>query len=254
MMSIKTKLDITKLREGGKILAQVLSAVKVATVPGVKTAELDALAYKLITEAGAKPAFLHYRPEGAKSDYPASLCVSVNEEIVHGIPGPRVLKNGDVVSLDLGIEYKGLFTDMATTVLVGKGKTADVKLLRVTEEALAVGIEAAVAGGTTGDIGAAVEAYVKKQGFVIVKGLAGHGVGYEIHEEPFVPNYGRAGHGEELVPGLVIAIEPMVTTGTSAIKLMPDGYTFVTRDGGRSAHFERTIVITKDGPEILTQI
>ncbi len=252
MISTKSKLDLEKLREGGKILAATLMEIKKAVVPGVKTSDLDELAYRLVTKAGGKPAFLHYRPEGAKSDYPASLCVSINEEIVHGIPGSRKLKAGDLVSLDLGLEYKGMFTDMAITVGAGKIRPEDKKLLEVTQEALAVGIAAAGPGKTTGDIGAAIEAYVKKAGFTIIKGLAGHGVGYAPHEEPYVPNYGHQGKGEELLPGMVLALEPMVSTGTSAIKLLPDDWTFITRDKSPNAHFEKTIVITKTGAEILT--
>jgi len=252
MISTKSKLDIEKLREGGKILATILGELKKAVAPGVKTSDLDTLAYRLIIKAGAKPAFLHYRPEGAKSDYPASLCVSINEEIVHGLPGKRVLKVGDVVTLDLGLEYKGLFTDMAITVGVGKIKVEDKKLLAVTAQALAVGIATAGPGKTTGDIGSAIEKFVKKQGFTIIKGLAGHGVGYAPHEEPYVPNYGHRGGGEKLIPGLVLALEPMVSTGSSAIKLLADDWTYITRDKSPNAHFEKTIVITETGVEILT--
>lgn len=252
MISTKSKLDLEKLREGGKILAATLAELKKAVAPGLKTRDLDELAYRLIIKAGGKPAFLHYRPEGAKTDYPASLCVSINEEIVHGIPGERKLKSGDLVTLDLGLEYKGMFTDMAITVPVGKISAENHKLLEVTREALAVGIAAAGPGKTTGDIGAAIESYVKKEGFTIIKGLAGHGVGYAPHEEPYVPNYGHKGLGEKLIPGMVLALEPMVSTGTSAIKLLPDDWTFITRDKSQNAHFEKTIAITKTGVEILT--
>lgn len=253
MITIKTPQDIAALKEGGKILAEVLAKVADKAVAGVKTFELDALAYELIEKAGGKPAFLHYQPEGSPSDYPASLCVSINDEIVHGIPSDRQLKNGDIVGLDLGLEYKGLYTDMAVTVGVGKVSPEDKKLINVAKQALAIGINAIKPGARVGDVSHAIEAYVKKEGLNVVRGLAGHGVGYAPHEDPFVPNYGKAGTGEVLEAGMVLAIEPMVTVGSGAIKLLSDDWTFVTKTGLRSSHFEQTVVVTEKGAEILTK-
>ena len=253
MITIKTPQDIATLKAGGKILAEVLAEVAKKAVAGVKTFELDALAYELIAKAGGRPAFLHYQPEGSPSDYPASLCVSINDEIVHGIPSDRKLKNGDIVGLDLGLEYKGLFTDMAVTVAVGKVSPEDKKLINVAKQALAVGINAIKPGVRVGDVGHAIESYVKKEGLNVARGLAGHGVGYAPHEDPFIPNYGKAGTGETIEAGMVLAIEPMVTAGSGAIKLLSDDWTFVTKTGLRSSHYEQTVVVTEQGAEIITK-
>jgi len=260
MIIIKTPEEIEILREGGRRLATILHKLKDKVKPGVSTKDLDTYAYGLIKEGGDTPAFLNYRPEGAKIPFPASLCVSVNDEVVHGIPNvERILKEGDIVALDLGLKHKGLFTDMALTVLVavpvGKPDASSAKLLEVTEQALMVGIEAAQAGNTTGDIGNAIESFVHAKGkYGIVEVLSGHGVGRAIHEDPYIPNFGKKGKGEKLVPGMVIALEPMINNGTKNVTLDKDGYTFRTADGKASAHFEHTILITKDGPEILTKI
>lgn len=254
MITVKTAQEIAILKEGGKILAKILAEVAKKAVVGVKTFELDALAYELIEKASAKPAFLHYRPEGSPSDYPATLCVSVNDEIVHGIPSDRKLKNGDIVGLDLGLEYKGLFTDMAVTVAVGKISAADKKLINVAKQALIIGVNAVKPGAKIGDISHAIEIYVKKEGLNVVRGLAGHGVGYAPHEDPYIPNYGQANSGEILKPGMVLAIEPMVTAVSGAIKLLADDWTFVTKSGLRSSHFEHTVVVTDKGAEIITKI
>lgn len=249
---IKTQEQIEALREGGKILAEVLKKVSQAVVPGVSTKDLDNLAYKLTKEAGGEPAFLGYTPEGHDKPYPASLCVSVNTEIVHGVPKENnVLKEGDIVSIDLGLKYKGLFTDHAITLPVGNISKNLEKLLQDTREALYVGIEAAKGGNTVGDIGYAIEQFVNKR-YGIIKDLSGHGVGVEIHEDPFVPNFGKAGKGEKLVPGMVIAIEPMLTLGGDDIVVAGDGYTIRTADGSKNAHFEHTILITEGEAEILT--
>lgn len=249
---IKTEEQIEKLREGGAILARVLKEVAKAVKPGVSTGELDDLAYKLIKEAGGEPAFLGYKPEGHSEPYPASLCTSVNTEIVHGIPDENeILKEGDIVSIDLGLKYKGMFTDHAMTVPVGNISKDLQKLLQDTREAMHVGIEAARGGNTVGDIGHAIEQFVNKR-YGIVRDLSGHGVGVEIHEDPFVPNYGKAGKGEKLVPGMVIAIEPMLTLGGEDIVVAGDGYTIRTQDGSKNAHFEHTILITEGEAEILT--
>lgn len=250
----KTKKEIEILREGGKRLAMVLRNVAKAVRPGISTHELDQIAYEEIKALGDEPAFLNYQPEGADRPYPASLCVSVNEEIVHGVPSKdTILKTGDIVSIDLGLKHKGYFTDHAVTVPVGKISKENQKLLDVTKEALDVGIEAVKLGGHIGDIGNAIENYVKEFGFGIVRGLSGHGVGKYIHEDPYVPNYGKSGTGEKIVAGMVIAIEPMLTLGSHQSKLLNDGYTIISKDGSYAAHFEHTIAITEDGVEILTK-
>ncbi len=249
---IKTKEEIEILRECGKRLAAILQKVSKKVAPGISTAELDAYAYELITEGGDEPAFLNYKPEGHGKAFPASLCTSVNNEVVHGIPKKdKILKEGDIVSLDLGIKHKGLYTDHAITVGVGNIPKASKKLLEVTSEALAVGIEAACGGNTVGDVGYAIEKFVNKK-YGIVRELSGHGVGIEIHEDPYVPNYGKAGKGQKLIPGMVIAIEPMLNIGSADIVTMSDGYTIKTADGSRSAHFEHTVLITEKDAEILT--
>ena len=257
MIIIKTKEEIEILREGGRRLAEILYKVKEKVAPGISTKELDLYAQRLIEAAGDTPAFLNYRPSGAHTPFPASLCISVNDEVVHGIPShKRILKEGDIVSLDLGLKHKGLFTDMAITVGVGEVSVASRKLMDTTERVLQVGIEAALGGNTVGDIGHAIESFVKGQKnnvYGIVEVLSGHGVGRAIHEDPYIPNFGKAGKGEKLVPGMVVAIEPMLNNGTKNVTLDDDGYTFRTADHKKSAHFECTILITKDEPEILTK-
>ncbi len=256
MITIKKKEEIEILKEGGKRHAFILKEIAKAALPGVSTAALNDLAEKLITEKGDTPAFLHYKPYGAKRPYPASLCVSVNDEIVHGIPneGPKILKDGDIVSLDLGLKHGGLITDMAITVAVGKISKDAEKLLKVTEEALYAGIKAAKLGSTVGDVGFAIESVINPHGFGIVRELAGHGVGYKVHEDPYVPNFGKKGEGEKLMSGMVIAIEPMVNLGGDEITLDDDGYTYRTKDGSLSAHFEHTILITEGDAEIITKL
>ena len=253
---IKTKEEIEIIREGGKRLATVLHKVKDMVAPGVSTKDLDVYAEKLIREMGDEPAFLNYRPAGARTPFPASLCVSVNDEVVHGIPKKNhILKEGDIVSIDLGVKHRGLFTDMAMTVPVGKVEPSIVKLLEHTEKALMAGIAAAQGGNTVGDIGHAVETFVRSQGkYGIVEVLAGHGVGKHIHEDPFIPNFGKAGRGEKLVPGMVVALEPMLNMGTKNVTIDEDDWTFRTADKKKSAHFEHTILITEGEPEILTMI
>jgi methionyl aminopeptidase len=254
MIYVKTPEQIEILREGGKRHAAILEILTAKVVPGVTTGELDALALSLVREGGDEPAFLGYKPAGASYAYPATLCVSVNDEVVHGIPdAKRVLQEGDVVSLDLGIKHKGLFTDAAVTVAVG---TVDVKkreLLKVAQASLYKGIDEIKPGARTGDIGHAIEHYIKAYKYGIVRDLAGHGVGIAIHEDPFIPNYGQKGKGTLLKAGMVIAIEPMVNLGTAEVTLDDDDYTFRTADGKASAHFEHTVLVTEDGYEILTQ-
>ncbi|MDE2031237.1 MAG: type I methionyl aminopeptidase [Patescibacteria group bacterium] len=251
---IKNKEEIEILRQGGRRLAAVLIKVAKKVAPGVTTAELDKYAHDLIIEGGDEPAFLNYKPEGQSRAYPASLCISVNNEIVHGIPKTsKVLKEGDIVSLDLGLKHKGLFTDHAITVPVGEISKASKQLLNATKEALMIGIEEARAGNTVGDIGYAIEKFVAGK-YGIVRELSGHGVGKKIHEDPYIPNYGKRGKGQKLIPGMVIAIEPMLNIGKAGIITLSDGYTIKTSDGSRSAHFEHTVLITNDAPEILTMI
>lgn len=258
MIIIKTKEEIEILREGGRRLATVLHKVKDIVAPGISTKDLDDYAFKLIKEMGDTPAFLNYRPEGADTPFPASLCVSVNNEVVHGIPNKdKVLKEGDIVSIDLGLKHKGLFTDMAMTVPVGSISASNKALLEKTEHALMVGISAACGGNRTGDIGYAIESYVKSdkaQKYGVVEVLSGHGVGRAIHEDPYIPNFGKKNTGDILKPGMVVAIEPMLNIGTKNVVIDKDGYTFRTADGKKSAHFEHTILITDGEPEILTKL
>lgn len=253
MIIIKTPEEIEILREGGKRLAVVLHKVKEKVKPGISTWELDKYAEGLIKEMGDVPAFLNYRPEGADTPYPASLCVSVNNEVVHGIPSQnKILQEGDIISLDLGLKHKNLFTDMAITVPVGEVSVATLKLLKITEEALMKGIDVARGGNRVGDISNTIENFVRKHKYGIVEILAGHGVGKYIHEDPYIPNFGKANTGAKLVKGMVIAIEPMLNNGTKNVVLDKDGWTFRTADGKKSAHFEHTILVTDGEPEILT--
>jgi methionyl aminopeptidase len=257
MIIIKTKEEIEILREGGRRLAIVLYKLADIVAPGISTKELDDYAFKLIKDFGDVPAFLNYRPEGADTPFPASLCVSVNDEVVHGIPKKdKILKEGDIVSLDLGLKHKGLFTDMAITVPVGKVDAGSIALLKTTEEALRVGISAAQNGYTVGDIGYAIEKFVNSRPakYGIVDVLSGHGVGKKIHEDPFIPNFGKANTGAKLVEGMVVALEPMLNMGTKRVTIDNDNWTFRTGDKKRSAHFEHTILITDGEPEILTKI
>jgi methionyl aminopeptidase len=254
MISIKTKEDIAILREGGKRHAEILRQLSAMVKPSIHSSELEVRARELIEQGGDKAAFLDYTPYGARRPYPAALCVSVNDEVVHGIPNEtdKVLEEGDIVTLDLGLVHKGLITDAAITVPVGKVSPELEKLLEVTKKALMAGIKAAKGGRRVGDIGNAIERVAAPFKYGVVEELAGHGVGYDVHEDPYVPNFGQAGQGEVLKPGLVIAIEPMFNLGTKRVKLDSDGYTFRTADGKPSAHFEHTVVITKSGAEILT--
>jgi methionyl aminopeptidase len=252
---VKTQEQIDLIRESCHRLATVLHKVKEMVAPGVSTYELDQYAQKLIREYGDTPAFLNYRPEGARKPFPASLCVSINDEVVHGIPRKdRILKEGDIISIDLGLNHKGFFSDMAMTVPVGAVDDAAMKLLAVCEEALHVGIDACRAGNKTGDVGYAIEKFVhtQKTKYGIVEILSGHGVGVAIHEDPYVPNFGEKGTGVKLVPGMILAIEPMLNMGTKNVFIDKDDWTFKTNDGKRSAHFEHTVLITEEGPEVLT--
>lgn len=252
-MTISDDKEIHMLREGARKLAQILRDVAGAVRQGVTTRTLDTMAEAQIRAVGGTPSFKGYRTHGAKGSYPASLCVSVNDEIVHGIPGSRILESGDIVGLDIGMKYGGIFTDTAITVPVGTIDPAAEKLLHVTRESLQIGIGEARARNHIGNIGEAIQTYLEKNGFGVVRELVGHGVGRAVHEDPEVPNWGKRGTGRMLEVGMVLAIEPMATEGSPQIKVSKDGWVWLTRDGKRAAHFEHTILITEKGAEILTQ-
>lgn len=253
MVIIKTDKEIESMRAGGKIHARVLRLVCEKVAPGVTTLELDQYAEQLVREAGAIPAFKNYMPAGQTTSFPATLCTSINDEIVHGIPSSdRILQDGDIISIDLGVQYQGVFLDGAITVPVGTVSDQVLKFIDDTKYAMMAGIEQTVPANTTGDIGYAIQQFVNKR-YGIVKGLAGHGVGREIHEDPFVPNYGKQGQGTRLVPGMALAIEPMLTMGSPETEILEDDWTFVTADGSLAAHFEHTVLITETGFEILTK-
>lgn len=252
-MIAKTEDEIKNLQAAGKILAEVLADVTKLVKPGVSTAELDLAAEAAIRARGAVPAFLGYQPEGAAYPFPATLCVAVNDEVVHGIPSvQKILQEGDTISLDEGLSYNGFFVDSAITVRVGEVDAGAVKLLNATREALDAAIAAAKAGAHIGDIGAAVVRVAKKYNLGVVEDLGGHSIGKVVHEKPFIPNEGEVGEGPEIKLGMVLAIEPMLAEGKGAIILDKDEWTYRMRDGKRAAHFEHTVLITKDGPEILT--
>lgn len=246
MIHLKNAHQIQKMRVAGKISHNALMAAGAAVVPGATTAEIDHVAYEFITKAGAKPSFLGY------GGFPATCCISVNDEVIHGIPGNRKIVRGDIVSIDVGAIYDGWQGDNAFTFTAGEVSEEAQKLLDATRESLAEGIKAAVAGNRLGDVGAAVQQYVEARGYSVVREYVGHGIGEEMHEEPDVPNYGRQGHGVRLVPGMVIAIEPMVNQGTRHVRTISNGWTVVTTDSQLSAHFENTVAITAEGPVILT--
>lgn len=253
MIIIKTDKEIQSMRAGGKIHARILRMVAERAVVGVSTMELDFYAEQLVRDAGAIPAFKGYQPDGQDGPYPATLCTSINDEIVHGIPAAdRILADGDIISIDLGIQYQGVFLDGAITIAIGKVSEKIASFMNDTHTALMIGIEQARAGSTTGDIGFAIQSFVNKR-YGIVKGLAGHGVGRKIHEDPYIPNYGKAGQGTKLVPGMTIAIEPMLTMGSAETDILDDDWTFVTSDGSLAAHFEHTLLITDGDPEVLTK-
>lgn len=234
------------MRQGGKILATILHEIKGKVFVGMKTSEINDLANRLCLKYGVKPSFLGY------GDYPASICVSVNDEVVHGIPGNLRIKNGDIVSLDFGVYLGGYHTDAAISFGVGNISAEAHRLLTVTEKSLMMGIEVARAGKNVGAIGHEVQKYVEAHGFGVVRTLVGHSIGKSIHEEPYIPNFGGSGDGPKIKSNCALAIEPMVTTGTYDVVLDKDGWTYKTKDGGLSAHFEHTIWIHPDGPEILT--
>jgi len=248
MINIKTEQEIEVMKEGGKILGEILKKLEEAVKPGIATNELEELACELVLSYKVKGSFLGY------DGYPAVLCTSLNDEVVHAIPSERVLKEGDLLKIDMGVLHEGFHTDSAITVIVGNMNDLVKKnLIQTTKEALEIGISKAKVGSTLGDIGSAVQKHVEDKGFNVVRDLVGHGIGRELHEPPQVLNYGKAGQGEKLVAGMVIAIEPMVVTGKWNIKNGKDGYAFVTKDGGLAAHFEHTVAITEKGSLILTK-
>lgn len=253
-MMIKTPEEIEIITEAGARLARVLDEVEKRIAPGVTTQELDTLAEELIRKGGDTPSFLGYQPEGARRPYPGTLCTSVNDEVVHGIPDEEhVLKTGDIIGIDLGLCHKGYHADMARTVAVGAvDKTAEL-LLKTAKRALDEGIKAIKPGIHVGDIGVAIESIVKPSGFEIVEELGGHGIGKRVHEDPYIPNFGAPGQGEKVEEGMVLAIEPIINEGKKDVYVCSDGYTFKTRDHKRSSHFEHTIVVTKNGAKIVTQ-
>jgi methionyl aminopeptidase len=246
MVALKSAREIETMRRSGKITAKVLTELMKAARAGMTTGELDAMAEKGIREMGGIPTFKGYH------GFPASICTSVDDEVVHGIPGSRVLREGDLLSIDIGTTLDGYVSDSAATVAIGNISAEARRLMDVTQECLMAGIAQMQRGNRVGDIGAAVQAHAEKNGYGVVRELVGHGVGREMHEEPQVPNYGKARTGIELRPGLVLAIEPMITQGAHAVKILKDGWTVVTADGKLAAHFEHTIAVTDDGPKILT--
>lgn len=248
MIILKSREEIEKMRKSNAIVAEVLSEVKQMVRPGVKTLDLDRRAEELTRRKGAKPAFKGYR------GYPFSLCTSINCEVVHGMPSERILKEGDILSLDFGVSFKGYCGDAAVTVPVGNVSAKARRLMDVTEKSLHLAIENARAGKRLGDVSAAVQNYVEAAGFSIVRDYVGHGIGKDLHEDPQIPNFGTKGRGIELKPGMVFAVEPMVNEGTYEVRILADDWTVVTSDGKLSAHFEHTLAITENGPEILSRL
>ncbi len=246
MVTLKSPREIEKMRRSGKITSRVLTQLMQAVRPGVTTAGLDAIAEREIRAGGGIPTFKGY------NGFKASICASVNDEVVHGIPGSRTLSDGDLLSIDIGTTFEGYVSDSAVTVPVGSVSDGARRLLDVTRECLTIGIAQMQRGRRLGDIGAAVQAHAERHGYGVVRELVGHGVGQAMHEEPQVPNYGEAGTGLELRPGLVLAIEPMITQGSAKVKILGDGWTVVTADGKLAAHFEHTVAVTDDGPKVLT--
>jgi len=248
MIDLKSEKEIELIAKSAEILSEVLIKMKEMIKPGITTEEIDGLARKMVKDHGVKAAFLGYR------GYPAAVCVSVNEEVVHGIPSSKIkLKEGDIVSLDFGVEREGFFSDAALTVPVGKISGRAQKLIKVTQEALLKGIDMAKPGNRISDISAAVQRYVEANGFSVVRDLCGHGVGRKVHEEPMIPNFGKPGQGPLIQPGMVLALEPMVNAGSYEVATLDDDWTVVTMDGDVSAHFEHTVAVREYGPVILTR-
>lgn len=249
MIVLRTAKEIDIMRKACQISAEALQLAGEAVKPGITTYEIDQIAYRYIKKQGAEPNFLNY------NGYPATACISINDEVIHGIPSKkRVLKEGDIVSIDLGAKVDGYNGDNAATFACGSISDEAKRLCDTTRESLYLGIEQAIAGNRIGDIAYAIQSYCEERGFSVVREYTGHGVGTHLHEDPSVPNYGTAGRGQRLLPGMTIAIEPMINLGTKAIKCLPDGWTVKTLDGKLSAHFEHTVAITKGEPIILTKL
>lgn len=246
MINVKTKPEVELMRSAGALVAQTLDLVQQTARPGITTLELDRIAEEFIRSHGAEPAFKGYL------GYPATLCVSIDDEVVHGIPSDRKLKEGQIVSVDVGVQIDGWFGDAARTLRIGNVRPEADRLLNITQEALARAIEQAQAGNRLGDISAAVQTFAEKNGYSVVRDLVGHGIGRQMHEEPQVPNFGAPHTGVLLKPGMVLAIEPMINIGGAAIKFDDDKWTVRTADGSLSAHFEHTVAITENGPDVLT--
>jgi methionyl aminopeptidase len=250
MISLKSERELLLMREAGRIVAEVLARIEEAVAPGMTTANLDAIAEEIIVDKhGAIPSFMGYR------GFPGRVCASVNEEIVHGIPGGRILRDGDIVSVDVGAVYRGYHGDAAVTVAVGRIDTESQRLLDVTAESLRIGIEASQAGNWTSDISREIQEYVESQGFSVVREYTGHGIGSQMHEDPQIPNYyDPRMRRARLRPGMTFALEPMVNIGGWQTRVLDDNWAVVTADGKRSAHFEHTVAVTKNGPQILTRL
>jgi methionyl aminopeptidase len=247
MIHCRSAAEIERMRVANQFVAKVLAELETAVAPDVSTADLDRMAEDLVRAGGAEPAFKGYR------GFPATLCTSINSEIIHGIPShTRVLRDGDIVSIDLGVKLGGFYGDSAVTVPVGRVPETTARLLRVTREALDRAIEAVKSGGRLSDVGAAVQTWVERHGYSVVREFVGHGIGEKLHEDPQIPNYGPAGRGPKLEPGMVLAIEPMVSMGRPEARVLADGWTAVTRDGSLAAHFEHTVAVTAAGPAVLT--
>lgn len=247
MTILEDKKDIERVREGGRVLAKILRDVQKFTKAGIKTGEIDAYAGELCIKYKVIPAFMGYM------DYPSNICVSVNDEVVHGVPSDKRIKEGDLVSLDLGVLHDGFYTDAAITFGVGKINSTAKKLIDTAEKSFFAGMKEVRDGAKLGDVSYRIQEYIESKGFSVVKSLAGHGIGREIHESPIVPNFGDKGEGETLKTGMLLAIEPMVTEKSFEISLADDGWTYKTVDGGLASHFEHTIIVTKKGYDILTQ-
>lgn len=246
MIILKSPAEIEIMKKAGSIVAQTHQRLKEVIKPGIKTGELNRIAEEFIIMSGAIPAFKGYR------GFPASICTSINDQVVHGIPGPRILEEGDIVSIDIGVVYNGYYGDAAYTYQVGQVSPDSRRLVKVTEESLYKGIEMAVEGNRLSDISHAIQTHVEKHGYSVVRDYVGHGIGQSMHEDPQVPNFGMPGKGPRLREGMVIAIEPMVNQGKYHVRTLNDNWTVVTADGSLSAHFEHTVAITGEGPRILT--
>lgn len=253
MIELKSQADIERMRRPARITGEILAAIRDKVRPGITTGDLDREAERLIARLGARSAFKNYAVGSAV--FPAVLCASINDEVVHGIPsGERELAEGDIVGLDFGVEVDGFYADAAVTVGVGRVDPEASRLIEVTERSLLAGIEEACEGARLGDIGATVQEHAEQAGFSVVRDFVGHGIGRALHEDPQVPNFGKRGRGRTIAAGMVLAIEPMVNAGGAGVRVDEDGWTARTTDGSRSAHFEHTVAVTKKGPEILTKV